>query len=145
MIGCSQKRMPDRSIELPGAQSLTGRSFESFHCASALMTSCPSGFITSAPVHLACSSVELIVPRSQQQRTPSSTSRGSQESRCRLDHASQTAPSSSMYKAGIFINDDPGHPQHYFTLRATWQHHHFIVKHKSGHWHITTRNWNKQD
>ena len=52
VIGCSPELMPNRSPELPGAPALTGRSVESFHCASALTTFCPPGLTdrASAPV-----------------------------------------------------------------------------------------------
>ena len=52
LIGCSPELQPNRSSELPGAPALTGRSVESFHCASALTTFCPPGLTdrASAPV-----------------------------------------------------------------------------------------------
>ena len=75
VIGCSPELMPNRSSELPGAPALTGRSFESFYCASALTTFCPPGLTDSASARLACPS-ELLVQCSSERTHPSPSGGG---------------------------------------------------------------------
>ena len=77
---------------------------------------------------------------------------GGEESRRRLHHVSQTAPSSSTYGASESINNDPRHPQDscdsefcrrmFKTTHGATQPGSFTERRRSRHWFITTKQWN---
>ena len=92
---------------------------------------------------------------SERQVSSSAFSRGG-ESRCRNEASAtfQTAPTSSMLSDEIATDEILDYPHQ--ALRATWQHHQYFTpihgdsrpihgfRHqKSGHFHITTKAWNK--
>ena len=86
---------------------------------------------------------------SSERQVPFSAFRKGGESRRRIEASAtiQTAPTSSMLSDGIATDEILDYPRQ--ALRATGhQHHYFTPIHgfrhqKSGHFHITTKAWNK--